>query len=344
MSFEALPHQEQLRRLLETAQAATGLWDLPERVTVSLINLSENATYRVAAPDGRLWALRLHRDGYHSAAAIRSELLWLQALRRDHVVLTPRPLPGRDGDILQRAAHPVLEQPRFAVLSEWEAGAEPGIGQDLQRPFEALGEVAARMHLHAQGFSRPQWFTRPVWDFDAALGEAAPLWGRWRDGIGVDAQKAELFARTVGIIGDRLAAYGQGPERFGLIHCDLRLANLLTCGDQVKVIDFDDCGFSWFIYDAATPLSFHEDDPKVPELIEAWLRGYRRVRRLSAADLAEIPTFLMLRRLLLEAWIGSHAQTDLARSMGAGYTAGTVALCEAWLAGTAWAGIGMDQG
>jgi Ser/Thr protein kinase RdoA (MazF antagonist) len=69
----------------------------------------------------------------------------------------------------------------------------------------------------------------------------------------------------------------------------------------------------------------------VPELIAAWTVGYRRVRALSAADETEIATFLMLRRLLLLAWIGSHRQTDLARSMGLPYTESTVALCETYL-------------
>jgi hypothetical protein len=39
----------------------------------------------------------------------------------------------------------------------------------------------------------------------------------------------------------------------------------------------------------------------------------------------------MLRRLLLVAWIGSHAETDLARSMGLPYTEGTMGLCEDYL-------------
>ena len=133
------------------------------------------------------------------------------------------------------------------------------------------------------------------------------------------------------MIGRRLAAYGKGPDRFGLIHCDLRLANLLVDGEAVKVIDFDDCGFGWYMYDAATPVSFYEHEPQVPELIDAWVSGYRRVARLPAEDEAEIPTFVMLRRLLLVAWIGSHSETDLARSMGVAYTEGTVGLCEAYL-------------
>ena len=39
----------------------------------------------------------------------------------------------------------------------------------------------------------------------------------------------------------------------------------------------------------------------------------------------------MLRRLLLVAWIGSHSETDLAKSMGVPYSEGTVGLCEDYL-------------
>ena len=115
----------------------------------------------------------------------------------------------------------------------------------------------------------------------------------------------------------RLQRYGQGADRFGLIHADLRLANLLLEGPTTKVIDFDDCGFGWYLYDLGAALSFIEHRPDVPELVDAWVRGYRRVAPLAAADEAEIPTFILLRRLLLVAWIGSHAETDLAQSMGA---------------------------
>jgi Ser/Thr protein kinase RdoA (MazF antagonist) len=111
----------------------------------------------------------------------------------------------------------------------------------------------------------------------------------------------------------------------------MRLANLLMDGSKVKVIDFDDCGFSWLLYDSATTVSFFEHSPEVPELLKAWVRGYRRVGSLSVEEENEIATFVMLRRLLLVAWIGSHSETELAQSMGVDYTRGSIPLCEKYL-------------
>ncbi len=317
--------------LEELAGEALDLWPLGGGPSARLINLSENATFAVdGAADGRRYALRIHRPGYHNPAAIASELAWAAALRAAGVVTTPNPVAGRDGRLIQTLDHPALGS-RSIVLFDWEAGVEPGIDDDLEGPFEALGAVTARMHAHARSWPRPSGFERLTWDLETSLGEAAPHWGRWRDGIGMDGPTRALVARTVAVIGRRLAAFGKGQDRFGLIHGDLRLANLLIDGATLKVIDFDDCGFGWFLYDAATPVSFHEHAPQVPALLDAWVRGYRREGSLSAQEEAEIPTFVMLRRLLLVAWIGSHSETELARSMGGAFTEGTAGLCEGYL-------------
>jgi Ser/Thr protein kinase RdoA (MazF antagonist) len=111
----------------------------------------------------------------------------------------------------------------------------------------------------------------------------------------------------------------------------MRLANLLIHGGVTQVIDFDDSGTCWHLYDLATALSFIEERPDVPELIDAWVTSYRKVRDLDAADVAEIPTFLMLRRTLILAWMGSHSQTDLALELGPGYTAVSCDLAETYL-------------
>ena len=328
-----LPYEQQLMSLHSLAVAALALYPLPADSKPQLISLSENAIYRVDSPgSNRRWALRIHREGYHSRNAIASELAWLTALRSDGAALTPKPVAGKDGSLVQVISQPMVPGVRHIVLFEWAEGEEPDVErQDLREPFEVLGEIAAQMHVHVRRWPEPAGFERLTWDFETSLG-SCPHWGAWRHGAGLTAELDVLFGRTVECIGRRLEAFGRSPERFDLIHGDMRLANLLIDGETTKVIDFDDCGFSWLMYDCATAVSFFEHRPEVPDLIRSWVRGYRRVIPLPQEDEEEIPTFVMLRRLLLVAWIGSHSETPLAQSMGADYTLGTVPLCQRYLA------------
>ena len=217
-NFDALPHEEQLDILKAVAQSSLARYDLPSGSSVEMINLSENATYRVDTPDGGRRALRVHRDGYHTKAAIASELAWLNALREDGAVLTPTPLPGLDGELIQPIDHELIPRPRHVVMSAWEEGEEPDEEQaDLREPFEELGEITARMHAHALEWERPDFFERYTWDFETSIGPN-PHWGHWQDGMGLTPEIMEVFTRTVDLIEQRLGLFGKSPDRFGLVH------------------------------------------------------------------------------------------------------------------------------
>ena len=131
------------------------------------------------------------------------------------------------------------------------------------------------MHRHARDMVPAAWFTRFHWDYAAAFGERA-RWGRWQDGVGVGPAERHVLARLDDVLHARLTAFGHGPERYGLVHADTRLANLLVHAGSVSVIDFDDCGFSWYLYDLGASVSFFEHSPEVPGLVDSWLTGYRR--------------------------------------------------------------------
>jgi Ser/Thr protein kinase RdoA (MazF antagonist) len=147
----------------------------------------------------------------------------------------------------------------------------------------------------------------------------------------MNAERRPILQRLVDTLERRLRKFGQAPDRYGLIHADFRLANLLIHNGNTRVIDFDDCGIGWFLYDAGTAVSFFEHKPEVPELMEAWKEGYRRVRPLSKEEDDEIWTFILLRRMLLLAWMGSHHETDLAKQEGPAYCAGSCEMAEAYL-------------
>jgi Ser/Thr protein kinase RdoA (MazF antagonist) len=316
-----------------TARVADNLarWMFSSPASVTLLNVSENATFALREPDGRELVLRVHRVGYSSAEEIRSELAWMSALRRDGVIETAAAVPGADGQYVQVLPSRTGGPARFAVAFERLPGTEPD-SRDAARWFERLGELTALMHRHAQSWPLPEGFQRKRWDFDAMVGPQG-FWGPWRSGVGLDQAGVVILEKVLDVIRRRLERFGQGADVFGLVHADLRLANLLVDGTHLRVIDFDDCGFSWYLYDFATSISFIEHEPIVPDLLQAWVRGYCRQLPLSAAARAEIPTFVVLRRILLTAWLASHAEVPIACEIGRSYTAGTVALAQELLRG-----------
>jgi Ser/Thr protein kinase RdoA (MazF antagonist) len=323
------PHQRDRLELI--ARDSLRAHRIAPDATLTLLNISENATFSVEDPGGERSVLRVHRPGYHSREAIESELDWITALRADDEVSTPEVLSAPGGQRVVVARHPDGEE-RHVVRFAWASGQEPR-GSRLVDDFRALGVVTARLHQHARTWIRPARFTRFRWDYDSSIGDHGH-WGRWQDGLGVGRRELQILGRLDTAVRERLADYGEGPDRFGLVHADMRLANLLVDpvgAGSVNVIDFDDCGFGWFMYDLGSSLSFIEHDPQVPELINAWVTGYQRVTPLTGAEVAELPTFVMLRRLLLVAWIGSHSDTDLARQMGAEFTATSCQLAETFL-------------
>jgi Ser/Thr protein kinase RdoA (MazF antagonist) len=309
--------------------AALPRWGMSGEATLAFLSHSENTTFLAEDPlKGQRLVLRVQRIGYHSPEEIVSELSWIAALITDEVIVTPRPLPDRDGLLL--CSVPLNGTTRQVVAFAHMSGHEPDATASLPAWFLKLGALTARLHGHSRSWSKTPGFHRKAWDFDAMLG-ARPLWGDWRAALGLRDSERQLLQRVADLLAQHVHAYGQSSQRFGLVHADLRLANLLVDGTRLGIIDFDDCGFSWFFYDFAAAVSFMEHEPIVAELQNAWLEGYRQIAPVSEADEAMLPVFVMLRRMLLTAWIASHSDTETARRLGTEYTEGTVAMGDRFL-------------
>lgn len=314
--------------------AAAKRWSQLEGATPRLINHSENHTFAYRTHDRDRFTLRIHRPNYQNIRSIESELHWLEALRRDTDLPIPEPVPGRDGALLQDLQMPDGTR-RHGVLFRFIEGQEPSPTSNLVDLFGVLGRYAATLHRHAIGWERPAGFERQAWSAATIL-DADGLWGDWRMAPGVTRPVRLMLDRLDAALWRRLAEYGQAPGRYGLIHADMRLGNLLVDGNRVSLIDFDDCGFCWFGYDFAAAISFHETHQAVPALRASWLESYRTIRPLDTEDEAALDALVMLRRMALLAWIGSHAETGLAQTHVQGFAEGTADLAERFLRGALW--------
>lgn len=321
--------------LYRQARAALCAYRLPD-ARATLLSISENVIFRVDAGEGRRYALRLHRPGYHSAPEIRSELAWLDALHAAGLEV-PLPVPAHDGMTLRTV--PCDDGlTRHAVLFAWMDGTEPTPDID-PAAFDRLGRITARLHDHSRHWTRPDGFTRKTWTPGTMTGPHA-LWGRWDRAPGLTDPARRVIAGCLRQVDAQLANYGMQPDRFGLIHADLRLANLLVCGTHTRLIDFDDCGISWFMQDLAAALSFHEDHPHAPRWVDHWLRGYGSIGTITQADLDILPALVIQRRIQLLAWTGTHHDTRQVRSLGPDWTDRTLGLCQAWSGGRLLRDIG----
>lgn len=330
MSADSASTVDQAVRRVAHAFATKALeaYQLPRDATLRLISLSENATFLVET-DRPLAILRVYRQDAQSREAVMSELAWIEAIRDAGVLKTPALLRTTDGSNLQWIT--VAEVTRACTAFAYVAGEAPQ--PDDKRVYELVGRTCAELHLHAQQWARPTWFTRTTWDLESILGKHAP-WGRWQDGPGLDDAGRALLQQADQRVRRQLAAYPQTASNAGLVHCDFRCANLMLDANQdVWIIDFDDSGFSWYLWDLCSSTTFEEHLPHVNDIINSWLAGYRQVRTLSAWDLEAVRDLVFLRRLHVLAWLGSHSESDLARDLGNSYTENTYVIAEEYLQG-----------
>ena len=298
-----------------------------------LIVLSENATYMVknketGEKDG---VLRISRPGYHTLEELNSEMKWLNQINEYTPLIVANPIKGLNGEDIQ-----VVKgndgRNYYCVICEYLPGDPPDENNEAQmvKQFSYLGETTAYLHRQTEIWNGTAKLDRMEWNYDTIIGDHA-AWGRWQDFPDMTPKAQRMLEEVAVIIKKRLQRYGKTENNYGLIHADLRLANLLLEGAQIKVIDFDDCGFGWHLHDLASALSFMEEKPIVPKLVNAWLDGYRKVLPFTDTDFEEIDTFIMLRRLQLTAWLASHKESGPVAELSVGWMDGTIELAERYL-------------
>ena len=251
----------------------------------------ENHVFEVRLPSGKRAALRLHRAGYQSAAAIRSELWWCAELSRAGLPV-PAALPALDGSLLIP-----LPDGRLASVIAWIEGEALGeADRPFSRPlpevldlFHSLGALLADVHRVTDGLALPDDFVRPRWDLDGLVGDH-PHWGRFWDHPAATPDQRAILIRARDALRDRLTG------EIGLIHADVLRENVLVNGRSVSLIDFDDSGYGYRLHDLGTALLQTVQHPEHPQLRDALMAGY------GTSDTALVEAFTLARSLASVGW------------------------------------------
>lgn len=316
--FYSLEPAAQAIRLEAAGHAALERWDVTG-ARLDLIKHRENAVFRVTG-DGLEAALRLHRHGYHTDEELWSELQWMQALAAAGVMV-PQVIPAAGGELFVTHVSEDLPGELQVDLFEWIDGeqlgsVEQGINNPLQvdATYRAIGEMAARVHNQAVSWRLPPRFTRHAWDADGLAGEQ-PLWGQFWKLAAASKAEAELLARGRARVYGELKGLPKSPGTYSMIHADFAPENVMVGKDGVRLIDFDDAGFGWHLFELATSLFFIQGENYFDRAQAALIAGYREHRQLTDESLEMLPLHLLARGFTYLGWVHTRPETQTAKEM-----------------------------
>jgi Ser/Thr protein kinase RdoA (MazF antagonist) len=237
-------------------------------------------------------------------------LEWARFLH-DHGAPVTAPLPSTNHFLLEHLDH----EGTHYIITAFQ-NAEGTLAENIppsewtDNLFYSIGRAAGKFHRISLGYSPSSpALTRPMWFDSYEILEATSLFASSLD------PAREKLASLV----EELKHLPIGSSDFGLIHDDLHFANFLILPDgRVSIIDFDDCGYSWFAMDVAMalfdilvlydPASEVDKQSFAHRFLSNYLAGYRTEKDLSQFWLEQVPCFLKLKELCIYATLIGHAE------------------------------------
>lgn len=325
-AFSELTHRGQIMRLRRLAEGSIMGYDF-EQPSLTLIAHGQNTTFRLDTINAKASALppdvyrpnrylvRVHFPGRHgphldTVTAVNSEMRWLHALTTETDLAVPQPVTSMTGEYAVHSTAKSVPERRVCSVLRWLEGKRMTASA---RPIylKQVGALMAQLHNHAARWTIPSEFQRIRWNWDAFFGNTVGFAGlsaqeTWS---AVPVRYRPMLEQAAVRVRAAMAALGESSQVFGLIHADLHLDNVLFHGQAVRAIDFDDCGFGYWIYDIAVALWLHRMEENWPEWYNAFLAGYAEHRPVPYEQLEYLDTFIAARDANMALWHVATAKT-----------------------------------
>jgi Ser/Thr protein kinase RdoA (MazF antagonist) len=148
----------------------------------------------------------------------------------------------------------------------------------------------------------PPDFERHAWDEDGLLGDE-PRMGRFWDHPDLTPQQRREFLKARIVLQGFLKKLGKTDDNYGLVHADFLPDNIIVNAAGLTLIDFDDSGYGWHLYEMATGLFPQIKQPFFDDLVASYVEGYRSEREFSDEEAKFIPAFLLICGLNYLGWL-----------------------------------------
>ncbi|MEP0755467.1 phosphotransferase [Trichocoleus sp. Lan] len=246
-----------------------------ENAQLTRLGGASNTNFKVDADD-KSYVLRLHTSACHDRVAISSELAWLSSLQSDTTLVLPKPIVNLNGELVTGV--PADSKPEtLCTLIGWVEGKiSPIVDILTDDQLSKVGSLMAQLHIHSQQFELPEGFKRQTFDEAHFSGRLEVLYTALSN---TELDKSDLNSLKVNAshIIAHFAQLQRKQDSFGVIHADFHSGNYLLCDQKVCIIDFDRCGFGFYLYDLALALMELEEQQR-----KAFLQGYETVKPLPA--------------------------------------------------------------
>ena len=316
--YRELTRRSRLYRLRQLAKTALHAYAL-DTAQLSFIKYESNIIYQVDLPDvapiksnsspylPNRYLLRIH--AMDDVDAIASELTWLSALDKEAGLPVPAPVSTPDGKLLTTIVTPGMPNGRVVSLMRWLDGRRLLQGLHPQH-LKALGQVVAQMHDFSVSWQPPDGFCRPHWDWEAQLGGS--LFSHSIEELveSMPVKCQQPFQMISSLAKQTLASLGKSPQAYGLIHSDLYPENVLFKAGKAYPIDFEDCGFGYWMWDIAIALSQWAWGNDWERMRDAFYEGYSQYRCLLSAQWAQLDLFIATQFATMVLWASAFLKHD----------------------------------
>lgn len=252
----------------------------------------ESFLYRYQQNDLNYY-LRISHSQRREPDQIRGELDWIQYLHQFKLPIVEI-APTHSGE--QMVIIPIDNNEYFTAVSFRELkGSHLRVAWETDEYVIQLGNIIARMHEATKSYhpiskarTRMNWYDEITSYSMKYLSPTEPI-------------IASRFNEVI----ERINQIPKHRENYGLIHYDLHRGNLIFDQGQIRILDFDDCVYHYFITDLAIALFYAvpfdlPDDQRgksAKRFLQLLVEGYQQIRSLTEEEIQLIPLFLKLREI-----------------------------------------------